>query len=1136
MFTPIDGTRKRYNSLVANENLEDYALRYTARKARRYSSAGVITAATGSISFLALEGIGASVAISCGMNHLTLALLIAAALIMLLSFPIARCAVRYHVDIDLLTRGAGFGYLGSSVTSLIYASFTFIFLAFEAAILAGLLRITAGVPLWLGYTICAFIVIPLILNGFSFISRFQCITEPLWAALQILAIYGTWKLFKRGEFYIEPLVSKDAFSPLLLGMSLSVLLALISQIGEQCDYLRFMPDPKGKNGRNSLPALIGCVFSGPGWIILGGLKIFLGAVLGLALLQSRADAQTSSDPNWMYRLAFSGVFSSEGMVLTVTALFVVISQIKINITNGYAGSIAWSNFFSRLTHSHPGRVVWVFFNVIVAWLLMNSGILQMSSAVLRFYSVLAISWCGTIAADIIINKRLGLSPRHIEFKRAYLYDLNPVGLGSMLIALSGGYACYFGLFGDLAAAWAPLASLALAFTCCPLIAWATHGRYYLARRGQVKDQQAKCIICGHEYEAEDLVWCPVYGGYICSLCCTLDSCCGDACKPGAGIRSQTQGFLPAFTGTRSFSVAMHFVGYLALFSIITCSIVLTACGILQTRISGFYSYAPLNIILIFCAIATCIFAVLFTLMAENRLRTQTEFLKQNEMLKREIRKRGRIEAELSEARAKADAANLAKSRYLSGISHELRTPLNTIMGYSEILDKAQDIPERHHHALDIICRSSGYLADLIEGLLDISKIEAGRIELHPGKLRINELLDELSSYFGAECRKRGLAFEYKRLNPLPQFVKADVKRFRQILTNLLSNAVKYTPSGKVSLEVSYRNEVAVFKVSDTGIGIPKEDLSRIFEPFTRLAEAKQRNTGSGLGLTITMLLAQIMGGDLGVTSELGKGSVFTFKVLLPRITPAVSDLTEPSPVVGYRGSDTRRYRVLVVDDNEFHRELMASVLEPVGFEVLQAPGADEALAVSAAEHPDLYFLDISMPVHDGWYLLKELRSRGIHDPIVMLSAEASEGKVPDDLKKLHNGYIIKPFRQSALFDTINRVLPVDFITRSDEAGTKTPDQSAGSDVTEEKHPEGKTAPLPQAPCEKPDSECPGLKDAIDSRSRETLLEYAGLGYVKGLESTVEALESEGSISDRCAGCLLDLIRSMRFSELTRLLN
>lgn len=343
MFTPIDGTRKRYNSLVANENLEDYALRYTARKARRYSSAGVITAATGSISFLALEGIGASVAISCGMNHLTLALIIAAAVIMLLSFPIARCAVHYHVDIDLLTRGAGFGYLGSSVTSLIYASFTFIFLAFEAAILAGLLRITAGVPLWLGYTICAFIVIPLILNGFRFISRFQCITEPLWAALQILAIYGTWKLFKRGEFYIEPLVSKDAFSPLLLGMSLSVLLALISQIGEQCDYLRFMPDPKGKNGRYSLPALIGCVFSGPGWIILGGLKIFLGAVLGLALLQSRADVQTSSDPNWMYHLAFSGVFSSEGMVLTVTALFVVISQIKINITNGYAGSIAWSN-------------------------------------------------------------------------------------------------------------------------------------------------------------------------------------------------------------------------------------------------------------------------------------------------------------------------------------------------------------------------------------------------------------------------------------------------------------------------------------------------------------------------------------------------------------------------------------------------------------------------------------------------------------------------------------------------------------------------------------------------------------------------------------------------------------------------
>src|SRR5262249_20846402 len=249
----------------------------------------------------------------------------------------------------------------------------------------------------------------------------------------------------------------------------------------------------------------------------------------------------AAEPTQMYLIAFQYVFSSPNVALAFTCTFVIISQIKINVTNAYAGSIAWSNFFSRLTHSHPGRVVWLVFNVVIALLLMELGIFKALEHILGLYSLVAVAWVGALVADLVVNKPLGLSPPFIEFKRAHLYDINPVGVCAMILATTMGIAAHGGVLGGATQALASFVALGVAFVTAPAIAIATHGRFYLARRPRkMPDDHAMvhCCICEHEFEAEDMAQCPAYSGPICSLCCSLETRCRDACKPGARISHQ----------------------------------------------------------------------------------------------------------------------------------------------------------------------------------------------------------------------------------------------------------------------------------------------------------------------------------------------------------------------------------------------------------------------------------------------------------------------------------------------------------------------------------------------------------------------------------------------------------------------
>lgn len=1100
MSQPVIRNKRVYNRYVSNQTLEDYSLRYTARSARDQSAAEVANAALGSISFLALEVIGANIAIYYGINHLFWALVIAVPLIYLISSPIVRTAVKHNIDIDLLTRGAGFGYLGSSITSLVYASFTFIFLAFEATIIANLLRMAFSLPLYIGYFVSAFGVIPLILKGFKFIGKLQRITQPLWGILQLAGIAGTVLLVKDEGVSYKVFSGSDNFNILFLGSSITILLALVTQVGEQVDYLRFMPDITHNNAKK---IKIWSSLSGPGWILFCSIKIFLGGIVGVFLMEHYNVYTLSVDPNYIYYRAFKEIFGgSEKCLLFITGVFIIVSQFKINMTNGYAGSLAWSNFFSRMTHTHPGRIIWVFFNVVIAYILMNYNIYSISSNVLSLYSVIAVAWCGTLLGNLSILKKLNLIPDTIEFKRAYLYDINPVGLGSFIFSATIGYICYTGLCGDFAQAFCSLFTLLFTIILPPLLAFLTHGKYYLSRPKDNLHGKIKCSVCGNTFDAEDMCFCPRYEKNICSLCCTLDSSCMDSCKNKACFIDQVRSLIPAPLRKYVKDRVLRFIGHLIIYTLINL-IVLTLTYV-SIRLN--YSDDEKGILLFSFSICFWLLelvlsfhSLLITLSEESRLRSRKELFKQNELLEKEIAIRKQTEAMLQEAKSNAEAANIAKTRYLSGISHELRTPLNTITGYGQILSKATDIPEKHRKAVTIMSRSGDYLANLIEGLLDISKIEAGRLDLHYERTNLKILLEDLTTCFEDMAKKNGLEFIYEHSGYIPEFVKADEKRLRQLLTNLLSNAVKYTRKGYVRFSIKYRSEVAEFTITDTGIGIKNEDIKKIFAPFNRLDEAKKKASGTGLGLTITNLLVTVMGGELDVSSEYGKGTTFKLRIALSSMqTP--DSITKEKIVTGYKNSDLKKYRILCVDDNEQHRELVRAILEPVGFEVFGAEDPDEALKIVEKDTFDLYMLDISMPGHDGWYCLEKLRELGIRAPIVMVSAEASEGNVPDNVKKLHNGYIIKPYRHSKIFDSISTLLPIDYIYE-DEIQNK-------EDLTTLNFKDKTVSTLKNSTI----SEQIRSKIVLERTEYKQYMRNLDIAYVKGMKKLNITLESKHSIS------------------------
>ena len=1031
-------TRRSYNKWVADETLEDYALRFTAKKARRWSYSRVANTALGAISFLALEAIGATITIQYGFSNAIAAIFVVSIIIFLTSIPISYYAAKYGVDIDLLTRGAGFGYVGSTISSLIYASFTFIFFALEAAIMAMALKILFGLPLAIGYILSSLVVLPIVAFGITSISRFQSWTQPLWVILQLVPfifvlIYDFDSVSRWTEY--GGIVSDDGnngsnFSYLYFGAASAVLFALIAQIGEQVDFLRFVKPP---NSNQQKQWFFAWLIGGPGWIGIGILKLLAGSFLAILALYAGLSISDAADPTQMYIVAYQYVTNSPNAILLLVGVFVLLCQLKINVTNAYAGSIAWSNFFSRLTHSHPGRVVWLVFNVMIAIILMELGVYHALESTLSIYATVAVAWIGSVVADLVVNKPLGISPPHIEFKRAHLYDINPVGVGSMLAASVIGIVCHIGWLGEESKSFASYIAFFSAFILAPVIGVLTRGKYYLARENSdsVKPNSVhKCCICEHEFESEDTTYCPFYKGKICSLCCSLDSSCMDACRPKARMQFQLMSVVrwifPEVILSQFSNRFWHFMGVFFLITFFIATIftfiyyqipfqdILVQEKIFKTLVQVFV------VLLIFIGVVTW----LFVLARESRQVALEESQRHTMLLAEEIAAHKETAKELQGAQRSAESANQAKSRYLSGISHELRSPLNALLGYAQLLEQADDIPESRQKPITIIRRSGEYLSSLIEGLLDISKIEVGKLEIHRNLVNFPQLMEQILYLARYQADAKNISFTCEYLNPVPEFIKIDEKRLRQILTNLISNAINFTEQGGVTLSISYRNQVAKFAVKDTGVGVAKEDLERIFRPFERVQDSEHRRVpGTGLGLTITQLMTEILGGDLQIESELGKGSVFTLSILLSDASPSYQSVVQSQKIVGYFGSNKT---ILITDDDPSHRSLISDLLSPMGFIVLEAVDYETCMSVSKEKEIDLFLLDVSMPGRSGYELAKALRENFRDKPIIMVSADAGEGLKMQKFNANHNDYLVKPIQLRKLLETLAHYLSIEW--------------------------------------------------------------------------------------------------------------
>ncbi|MDQ0906685.1 purine-cytosine permease-like protein [Streptomyces canus] len=518
---------------AAKETLEDYTLRFAPRSYRRWTPMVVATTALGGIAYMADFSIGAGIGLAHGTGNALVAIAVAAVVIFVTGFPLAYYGARYNIDLDLITRGSGFGYYGSVLTSVIFASFTFIFFALEGSIMAQGLKLGLGLPLWLGYLVSTLMVIPLVIYGMKALSKLQVWTTPVWLLLMVgpLVYLVSTDPGTVDRFLAYAGTDGDGgvnTASVLLGAG--VCLSLIAQIGEQIDYLRFMPPKTEANKRTWWTAV---VMAGPGWVLLGALKQAIGVFLAVYIL-AKVGPDVAPEPIQQFKGAFDAMMPS-WLVLPLAVALVVISQIKINVTNAYSGSLAWTNSFTRLTKHYPGRMVFVLVNLGFALVLMEADMFSFLNDILGFYSNCAIAWVVTVATDIGINKYLlKLSPLAPEFRRGMLYAVNPVGVVAFVAASALSIAMYFHGLGDTLQPYSPVAAAVIAFVLTPLMAIVTKGKYYLRRADDGIDEPMldaegnpsavtyDCHVCHQPYERPDLAACATHDAVVCSLCLSTD--------------------------------------------------------------------------------------------------------------------------------------------------------------------------------------------------------------------------------------------------------------------------------------------------------------------------------------------------------------------------------------------------------------------------------------------------------------------------------------------------------------------------------------------------------------------------------------------------------------------------------------
>ena len=471
---------------------------------------------------------------------------------------------------------------------------------------------------------------------------------------------------------------------------------------------------------------------------------------------------------------------------------------------------------------------------------------------------------------------------------------------------------------------------------------------------------------------------------------------------------------------------------------------------------------------------------------------------------------------LSSAKDKAEEASQSKSRFLANISHEIRTPLNTILGFSEIMRRDQNLNAHHLNNLTAICRSGEHLLNLINNVLEMSAIEVGKVVMRPSPFDLHVLLQDLQTMFGPRAREKNLSLEMVVDDTVPRHITTDEGKLRQILINLLMNAFKFTSKGGVLLTVSavpHQSEdfKLSFEVTDTGVGISADELDKVFQPFEQAEQGAAEQAGTGLGMPISREYARVMGGDLSVSSQLGKGSSFRLEIQVTAGSPAASAAEATHRLVSRLAEGQPSFKILVVDDMETNREFLAQFLAPLGFLIEEAANGIEAIEAFENWSPDLILMDLRMPEMNGFEAIERIRSLPDRTkvPIIAVTAHAFEEERLEILRRGADDVLRKPLNAQLLLSALQRHLGVEYEYDETTEATKL----AGAGVAHMEDHRQALQSLPRGVAE-------NMKSAVEKLD------------VKGMEALIEALPSE---NDDLGKVLRQLVEDFEWEILADLL-